>query len=128
MAIKTFTVGKVLVNTNTLPNVETATPTVTINTGEVTSIGNTWRELVALGKSWSCTIVVKRDPANTAYAAVRTEFMSGDGLVTDLSIYEDATKYFHGSCYVTQFAPTKSVGNVDSTSITFEGTGLLTYA
>ena len=127
MAIKTFTVGKVLVNANTLSNVETTTPTITINTGETTSIGDTWRKLVATGKSWAVTIVVKKDPSNTAYAAIRTEFLTGDGLITTLSIYEDATKYITGSAYLTQFAPTKSVGNVDSTSITFEGIGMPSY-
>ena len=128
MAIKKFTVGKVEVNSNVLTGlVENAAPTFTINIGDVTAIGMTWREIISLAKSWSLSLTVKTYPANTAYAAIRTEFMSGDGLITTLNVYEDGTKYFTGSCYVTQFAPTKSVGNVDSTAITFEGTGTPSY-
>ena len=129
MAIKKFTAGKVSVNGDDLTNlVESVTPTVTIDTGETTAIGQTWRDIVSLAKSWSVSLVVKTDPANTAYAAVRTEFESGDGYVTAICVYEDDTKYFTGSGYLTQFAPTKAVGNVDSTAITFEGTGAITYA
>ena len=128
MAIKKFTVGKVTVNANELTGlVENSAPTFTINTGDTTAIGMTWRELISLGKSWSLSLTVKTYPANTAYTALRTEFMSGDGLITTLNVYEDATKYFTGSAILTQFAPTKSVGNVDSTAITFEGTGTPSY-
>ncbi len=127
MAIKTFKVGKVTVNGTALASVENANLNIVLEPGVVTSIGDSWRKLIALAKSWSVTLTMKNNPSDSAQSALRTEFISGNGLVTALLVYEDATKYFSGSAYLTQYAPTKSVGSVDTLAVTFEGNGTLSY-
>ncbi len=131
MAIKTFRSGKIVVEGNTITTglVENAALNLNINTGEVHGIGDNWRRLVALVRSWTLTLTVKTDPADTAYAAIRTAAVlgTGTGIMSAVQVWEDASHYFSGSAMITAFAPGKAVGGVDATSITFEGTGALGY-
>ena len=129
MAIKTFRTGKVSVEGNDITTgmVENASLNLNVNPGEVHGIGDDWRKLVALARSWTVTLTVKTNPSDTAYAAIRTEMISGDLAMSALQVWEDASHYFSGSALLTNFAPGKAVGGVDTTSITFEGTGAMAY-
>ena len=127
MAIKTFTTGKIDVNGTSLASLENGGINITLEAGEVTSIGDTWRKIVGLGKSWTITETVKSNPLDSAQAACRTEFTTGNGKITSLEAYFDATNYCSGSCYLTGFVFTKSTGAVDTVALTFEGTGAIHY-
>lgn len=127
MPIITYKLGNVKVNATALASIENANLNINTEPGEVTSIGDSWKKIVALGKSWSVTVTVKSNPIDSAQAACRTEFTTGNGKITNLQVLFDATNYCSGSCYITGFALTKSTGAVDSLALTFEGTGILTY-
>jgi len=128
MAVKTFKVGKVSIDTDDMGECDNATLTITFDIGETTELGDTWKEQLALGKSWNLSVSAKYNPANTAQADMRTEFISGDGAIADIRMYEDDTIYFSGAAVITSYNITKSVNAMDILSMTFEGNGALSYS
>lgn len=128
MAIKTFKVGKLDIDGNELAYLDNMSLNITIETGETTAIGETWGAAITLGKSWNVSGSTKYDPSDTAQAALRTEFISGDGALASVKVYEDDTVYYSGAANITAFNITKAVGAVDTLNITLEGTGALSYS
>jgi len=127
MAIKTFKVGKIKIDANDLGETESATLSIDLDTAEKTQLGESWKSYLALAKSWNLSITMKYNPDDTAQAALRTEFIAGDGDLAAVAMYEDAVKYFHGAAIITNFAPTKSVNAPDMVSISILGNGALSY-
>lgn len=127
MAIKTFKVGKLQVNSTDVGEVENITLNITIESGDTQPIGTTWAEAIPLGKSWNISGTLKYDPDDTAQAALRAEFISGDGDLADVRYYEDGTKYYSGAGIILQFNVVKAVGAVDTLAININGTGALSY-
>ena len=127
MAIKTFKVGKMVIDSNELAYLDNMSLNITIESGDTTAIGETWNAVIPLGKSWNVSGTTKYDPADTAQLALMTEFISGDGALADVRVYEDATKYYSGAAIITAYNVNKAVGAVDTLSITIQGTGALSY-
>jgi len=127
MSVKTFKVGKLEINGSELGSLDNVSLNITIETGDTTSIGSTWAEAIPLGKSWNISGSTKYDPGDTAQLALMVEFMSGDGDLAVIEVYEDASKYYLGAGIITAFNVTKAVGGVDTLSITIQGTGALSY-
>lgn len=127
MAIKTFKVGKVKIDANDLGEVDSATLSISLDIAETTELGDSWKSQLPLGKSWNLACSMKYNPDNTAQAALRTEFISGDGDLASVKMYEDAVKYFHGAAIITAFNVTKAINAPDVVSITIEGNGALSY-
>jgi predicted secreted protein len=127
MAIKTFKVGKMVIDSNELGSLDNMSLNITIESGDTTSIGDTWNEAISLGKSWNVSGSMKYDPDDTAQAALQQEFIAGDGALADVRVYEDATKFYSGAGIITAFNITKAVGAVDTLSITIQGSGALSY-
>ncbi len=127
MAIKTFKVGKLQVDSNDLASLDNVSLNITIDAGDTQEIGTTWASAIPLGKKWNVTGSTKYDPADTAQLALMTEFISGDGDLADVRVYEDATKYYSGAGIITVFNVVKAVGAVDTLAITILGTGALSY-
>ena len=127
MAIKTFKVGKLQVDSNDIGEVDNMTLNITLDAGDTTAIGDTWAAFIPLGKGWNVSGTAKYDPADTAQLALLTEFISGDGDLADVRVYEDATKYYSGAGIITACNINKAVGAVDTLSITIQGTGALSY-
>ena len=130
MAIKTFTVASVKINGTSgsaLNNIESANLTVNIDTAESTGLGDTWKEYTALAKSWGLTVSVRYDNTDTTASTLRTEFISGDGVVTSVTMYETASCYFQGDTIITGYNEGASVNNMDTLTVTFQGSGALAY-
>ena len=127
MAIKTFKVGKLQVDSSDAGEVDNLSLNITIDAGDTTQIGNTWAEAIPLGKAWNVSGSLKYDPTDTVQAALQQEFIAGDGALADVRVYEDATKYYSGAGIITAFNITKAVGAVDTLAITIQGTGALSY-
>ena len=127
MAIKTFKVGKVMIDAADLGEVTSASLTVTSDVGETTNIGDTWKLNMALGKSWTASVNVLYDPADAAQLALMTEFISGDCEIASVKFYEDAAKYYSGAVILTSCAVTKGINAVDTLAISFVGDGALSY-
>ena len=127
MSVKTFKVGKLDINGSELGNLDNMTLNITLGTGVVTAVGDTWDSAIALGKAWDVSGSLKYDPADTAQLALMTEFISGDGDLANIKVYEDGTKYYDGAAIITAFNVVKGVGAVDTLAITLLGTGALSY-
>jgi len=127
MAIKTFKVGKLEINGTELGDLDNMSLNITIEAGDTTAIGDTWAAAIPLGKNWNVSGSTKYDPADTAQLELMTEFISGDGDLAAISVYEDATKYYSGAAIITSFNVNKAVGAVDTLAITLQGTGSLSY-
>ena len=126
MAILTHKVGKVKIDANDLGEVNNAALSIVIDVAETTEIGDTWKENLALGKSWTLSCSLKYNPANAAQLALRTEFIDGDGALADVRMYEDAANYFSGAAVITSFNVTKAINAADVLAITIVGNGALT--
>ncbi len=127
MAIKTFKVGKLQIDSNDVGEVDNMSLNITIEAGDTQEIGTTWSSAIPLGKAWNVSGSLKYDPLDTAQAALQTEFISGDGALADVRVYEDATKYYSGAGIITAFNIVKAVGAVDTLAITIMGNGALSY-
>ena len=127
MAIKTYKVGKLDINGAEFNNMDNMSLNITLEAGDVTSVGDSWASAIPLGKSWNVSGSAKYDPADTAQLALMTEFISGDGDLAAIKVYEDATKFYSGAAIITAFNVTKAVGAVDTLAITLLGSGALDY-
>ena len=128
MAIKTCRVGKVLIEASQIYSLDNATLNINMGVGETTGIGEDWRDMVALGKAATLNLTCSYNPSDFVQAALRTEFMTGDGAVSAVQMWEDASHYFAASgMLVTTCNITKSVGAVDKASFTLEAKGALAY-
>jgi hypothetical protein len=128
MAIKTFRVGKVLIEATQIANVDNATLNITFAAGDVTAIGMDWRDIVALGRAGTLTLTCSYDPADTAQALIRTEFISGDGYLSAIQMWEDTSHYFAMSgAFVSTCTITKATGGVDKFNATVEARGAIAY-
>lgn len=127
MAIKTAKIGKLQIDGDDVGEVNSITLNTDIDIGETSTIGDTWKTQLSLGKSWNLSGSLYYDPDDTAQAALRTEFISGDGALADVRMYEDASKYFSGAGIITSFSVTKGIGAHDTLSISITGNGVLSY-
>ena len=130
MAIKTFTVANVKINGaagTAIGNLDNASLTVTMDTAESTSLGDSWKKYLSLAKGWQLTISAKYDNTDDAATSLRTEFVSGDCVVTSVTMYETASCYFQGDTIVTNYSEGAAVNAPDTFSVTFMGNGTLGY-
>jgi len=128
MAIKTYRVGKVLIEASQIFSLDNATLNITMGAGETTGIGEDWRDMVALGKQATLNLTCSYNPSDGAQAMLRTEFMTGDGALSAVQMWEDASHYFAASgMLVTTCNITKTVGSVDKVSFTLEAKGAISY-
>ena len=126
MATKTFKVGKVQIDGDDLDSVDNATLNIVFDSAEDTEIGDTWKTMLSLAKSWNISVTCKYNPADTAQSDMITEMLDGDGAIADIRAYEDGAVYYHGACVITAFNITKAINAIDTLSMTFEGNGALT--
>jgi len=127
MAIKTFTVAAVKIGGTAIGNVENAALTVSMDSAESTSFGDTWKKYLTLAKGWQLTVSAKYDNSEAMATSLRTEFISGDCVVTSVTMYETASCYFSGDTIVTNYNENAAVGSPDTFSDTFQGNGTLSY-
>jgi len=128
MALKTYTAGKVAIETTELGYLIDGTLTVDVGSGDISKIGTAWNAVTELGKGWTLAVSCNYDPADTAQAALITGYTSGEASFSAVSLYDDASVMHSGSALLTNAVVTKAVGQVDKFSATFTGNGALTHA
>lgn len=130
MAIKTFTVANVKYNGTSgtaIGNIQSASLSVNLDTAESTSLGDSWKEYIALAKSWTMSVTALYDNTDAAATGLRTEFISGDNVVTSLTMYETASCYFQGDTLLASYQEGANVNGADTYTVTFTGNGALAY-
>ena len=128
MAILTGTVGKIKIDGNDLGEVNNGALAIVIDSAESTELGDTWKTFIPLGKSWTLNASLLYDPTNAAQLALRTEFITGEGDLAAVYMYEDDTEYFLGPGVITDFNITKAINTPDAVAITIVGNGALTHS
>jgi predicted secreted protein len=130
MAIKTFTVANVKLNGTAgtaIGNLDSAALTVSMDNAECTAFGDSWKKYLTLAKGWTLTVNAKYDYQDLGATSLRTEFVTGDCVVTSVTMYETASCYFSGDTIVTNYSENVAVGSPDTFSVTFMGNGTLGY-
>ena len=129
MAISTATVGKVVIGGTTVEDVVSASVSIDTGTADTTALSDSWGDVVATGKKWTLTVTINYDNADTAQAAMRTEWVSGDSVVATVEMWVDATNYLIATAaLMSNFALAKSVGGADQLTVTYMGKAPLSYA
>ena len=128
MAITKNTKGSVTVTGNTIGDISNVTITIDQDMADVTPIGKTWKETLALGKGWAVTGTVWNSSGDTGLADFRTELITGDAACTELRVYEDTTAYYKGAVVFTNFTYTKGVGSADVVNFSATGDSGLSYS
>jgi predicted secreted protein len=124
-------VGKVVISSSTFVaeiknwkvNAKAGTADVTpFNTGNDAA----WKAFVATLKEWSGSFEGNLDLTDTngQYALFNT-YLGGSSLTVKL--YIDGTKYLSGSAIITGVDMAADVGDAETVTFTFQGTGGLTY-
>jgi hypothetical protein len=127
MAIKTYRVGRVLIEGSQIFSLDNAALSITRGMGEVTSIGDDWRDLVVLGGQATLSLTCSYNPVDGNQALLRTTLLNGStfGSVT---MWEDTSHYFVCSAMlITTCNLTKAVGSVDKINFTLEAKGAVAY-
>lgn len=126
--VKTYKVGKVMIEGTQLKELQTATLAITLASEDLQEIGESWADPIGTGKAWTLSLACKHNPADTAQAALRTEFVSGDGELSAVQSWVDGSSYFSGSgALVGNMTINKSVGPVDTISFELAGKGAISW-
>jgi len=131
MAKRTPMVGSCTIEGASLANDVEFTFNVMQATTESGGIGDVFVDRHALAKSWGGHVSGWYDPEDPALAALITAAKSttyDDLHMTSLSLYDNASAYYSGSCIITNVTVTKSMGSVDKFDFDFEGIGVFTYS
>ncbi len=131
MAIKKHTEGSLVVMSGishiTVSEYISGTLTVTINTGDTSSIGTAWEAAVELGKGWEISAEMNYNPTDPGQALMMAKYLSQGSSFPNVQFYEDATGVHAGTALLTSAVITKSMGSVDKISVTLKGDGTLGY-
>lgn len=130
MAIKTFTIANVKLNGTsgtTIGNIKSATLVVTMDTAETTVFGNTWKTYLTLAKQWTLNVTTQYDNTDLGATSLRTEWLTGDCIVTSVTMFETASSVFIGDTILTNYNEGAAVNAPDTLAVTFIGNGALTY-
>lgn len=127
MAIKTYRVGKVLIEGSQIQSLDNASLNIARGMGEVTGIGDDWRDIVALGAQATLSLTCSYNPVDGNQAALRAGVLSGSAFGS-VTMWEDASHYFVASAMlITTCNLTKAVGAVDKINFTLEAKGAVVY-
>ena len=128
MAITKFTDGEVIISGETVGDISAITVSIDQDVGDVSVLGKTWKEILALGKGWTMSGTIYNSTGDTGLSNLRTEMISGDGVTTEIRTYEDTVAYFKGAGIFTNFTYAKTVGGVDVINFSLTGDSALSYS
>jgi|TARA_B100000073_G_C23630935_1_gene532532 hypothetical protein len=132
MAIAKGYEAVVKVGSDTLGQVTDFSFNKTVDSVETSSIGTTSKSFVNTLESWSGSVNLFFDDADTAGAALLTACAGGGASVT-VSFYVEGTasgvdKYYTGTCLVSSLDWSESANGLLTASVSLTGTGALSQA
>lgn len=127
MATHTGSEGTVKVGTSAVAEIRSFSIQTTADTAEDTSMGDSWRSFKTTLKGWSGSLDCFWDETDTTGQGALVE-----GAEITLNVYpEGATtgdKYYTGSAIVTGVTINSSFDGLVESSISFQGTGALSFS
>lgn len=97
---------------------------ITMDPVETTAFGDNWREFVPSVRGVTGSFAGNWDGADAFQGTVNSYLLAGSALT--LRLYQNATKYYSGSAYITGQSPSISQTGKGDTSFTFTGNGAWT--
>jgi len=97
-----------------------------MDTAESTAFGATSKTFEAGLYGWGGSFEGVCDPANTQQAAIWAALTGGTTL-TDMKFFINATKYYGGNVLITGVSRNTTITDVLKITVTFQGTGDLSY-
>ena len=126
-AIKKHTSGSMRVNSTTIAESVSVTMTLTLNTADITSIGNSWENAMALHKGWEMAVVCNYSPVDTGQAILVAASVGTSDALTGISFFEDATGCYTASAGIlTAYSVARAIGSPDKLNFTIRGKSELT--
>jgi len=118
--------GQVILDTAAVIQIRAWNLDVTSAILDATSLGDNYKVKVTSFTDWKGSLEAIWDPENTDHAACFQALEDGTAIV-DAQFFVDSTHYYEGDILVVGVAPKVPVADLITATITFEGTGPLTY-
>lgn len=127
MATHTGSEGTVKVGTSAVAEIRSFSVQTTADTSEDTSMGDSWRTFKTTLKGWSGSLDCFWDETDTTGQGALVE-----GAEVTLNLYPEGSstgdKYYTGSAIVTGVTINSSFDGLVESSISFQGTGALSFS
>jgi len=123
--------GKAKISSDLIADVNSWTLDIATDTEEVTAMlatGVTWKTFISLLATWTGSMEMSwkvNDDAD-GQTALNTASLAGT-TIEDLSLYPNATNYYQGDAIITNANIATDVKGKVTYSVTFQGTGALSY-
>ena len=122
--------GKVCLGTNKIIGIKNWSLSLNVSTLETTALGEDWKSYILGLKEWTATsdgdyAVTSHDGKIDIQGGLQTAYLTGTPVV--LRLYVDETHYYTGSAVVTSLSIDDPVADIVGISISFTGTGALTF-
>ncbi len=127
MAVNIGYLGKVMVGTATVAEIDQWSLDVDAKLLETTKFGDTWEGKIPGVKSWSGKASGRWDMSDTTGQKALQDALLG-GTTVSLKLYTNATNSYSGTALVKAISTKAAVGGLIEVDFSFEGTGALTYA
>ncbi len=118
--------GSVKVGANTVAGISNWSLDPTMNTAEITALGDSAKSHIATIYEWSGSLEgsYRAHDDTNGQIALQTAFLAGTPVT--LNLYVDSTHYYSGSAIITGMPVKVDVGDKVGISFPFQGTGALT--
>jgi len=121
--------ASVKLNTHTVAYMTDWTITASLDVADSSALGDDWRTGVAGLASWNGTMNGHFDLTDTEQAAIHDALVTSSptGIVSTARFYVNDTNYYSGTIIITGVNPSAGIGDLVKLSITFQGSGALSY-
>ena len=129
MALHPSRTGKLMVDTATVGYVTDWNVDAGIESVDVTGLGDSNRVFSKVLNNFSCSFTLIMDDTDTDQIAFRTAALSATGVVSDITIYSNATDYYTlpATAHVESYTESLPVGDVVRASVTIRANGATSY-
>jgi predicted secreted protein len=116
-------------NTHVVGEATDWTISASLDIADSSAMGDDWKSGVAGMASWSGSANMHFDLTDTYQAAVHDALVTASptGSITTARFYVNASNYYSGSILITGVNPTAGIGDLVKLSVSFQGTGALSY-
>ena len=122
--------GKVCLGINKIVGIKNWSLSLNVSTMETTALGDDWKSYILGIKEWTATsdgdyTITTVEETVDIQGGLQAAYLSGTPVV--LRLYVDETHYYTGSAVVTSLSIDDPVADIVGVSISFTGTGPLTF-
>ena len=122
--------GKVCLGTSKIIGIKNWSLSLSVSTLDTTSLGDDWKSYILGLKEWTATsdgdyTITNVNSNEDVQNGLQSAYLTGVTVI--LRLYVDETHYYTGSAVVTSLSIDDPVADIVGVSISFTGTGPLTF-